>query len=86
MDAELPVRARDVEAALRACGVPVEAAYRPALGHALDKAYMRLGGLATHRKPGRDARPRAASASPSQRAPQRSLAEQQQGHRQRQHE
>ncbi|PWS35546.1 phospholipase [Falsiroseomonas bella] len=45
-DEVVPVSgSRDAEAALRAAGVPVEAAYRPGLGHGLDDAGIALGGL-----------------------------------------
>jgi phospholipase/carboxylesterase len=40
---------REAEAALRAAGVPVEAAYRPGLGHGLDDAGIALGGLMLQR-------------------------------------
>ncbi len=55
-DEVVPVEgSRDAEAALRALGVPVEAAYRPGLGHALDDAGIALGGLALQRHLGRGA-------------------------------
>jgi phospholipase/carboxylesterase len=45
-DEVVPVEgSRDAEAALRALGVPVEAAYRPGLAHGLDEAGIALGGL-----------------------------------------
>jgi len=40
---------RQAESALRAAGVPVEAAYRPGLGHGLDDAGITLGALSLQR-------------------------------------
>lgn len=45
---------RAAEAALRAVGVPVEAAYRPGLGHGMDEAGISLGALALQRHLGGD--------------------------------
>jgi phospholipase/carboxylesterase len=46
-DEVVPVEAsRAAEAALRAAGVPVEADYRPGLGHGLDEVGIMLGALA----------------------------------------
>jgi phospholipase/carboxylesterase len=44
-----PEASRAAESALRAAGVPVEAAYRPALAHGIDDAGIALGGLALQR-------------------------------------
>ena len=44
-----PQRSRDAEAALRAAGVPVEAVYRPGLGHAIDPAGLDAGAVALRR-------------------------------------
>ena len=46
-DEVVPVqRSRDAEAALRAAGVPVEAAYVPRLGHGIDDTGLAMGALA----------------------------------------
>ena len=42
-------RSHDAEAALRAAGVPVEAAYVPRLGHGIDETGIALGALALQR-------------------------------------
>ncbi len=42
-------RSRDAEAALRAAGVPVEAAYVPRLGHGIDDTGLAMGALALQR-------------------------------------
>lgn len=39
------IRSRDAERTLRAAGVPVEASYRPGLGHGIDEAGIELGGV-----------------------------------------
>jgi phospholipase/carboxylesterase len=49
-DEIVPVEAsRAAESALRAAGVPVEAAYRPGLAHGIDQAGIALGGLTLQR-------------------------------------
>ena len=46
-DEVVPVqRSREAEAALRAAGVPVEAAYVPRLGHGIDDTGLAMGALA----------------------------------------
>jgi phospholipase/carboxylesterase len=42
-------RSRDAEQALRAAGVPVEAAYVPGLGHGIDDTGLAMGALALQR-------------------------------------
>jgi phospholipase/carboxylesterase len=49
-DEAVPVtRSHDAEAALRAAGVPVEAAYIPRLGHGIDDTGISLGALTLQR-------------------------------------
>ena len=49
-DDVVPVeRSRDAEAALRAAGVPVEAAYVPRLGHGIDDTGLAMGALTLQR-------------------------------------
>jgi phospholipase/carboxylesterase len=55
-DDVVPVEgSRQAEAALEALAVPVEAVYRPGLGHGLDEAGIALGGLALQRHLGHEA-------------------------------
>jgi phospholipase/carboxylesterase len=49
-DEVVPVeRSHDAEAALRAAGVPVEAAYIPRLGHGIDETGLAMGALTLQR-------------------------------------